>query len=142
MIGGGLNFSFASPVIFYAFILPILIIIILFLGSIIIHISVMMVGGKRGFEATFRVLSFSNSIQLVSIVPLLGALFALIYYPVLIVVGLKEIHRITMGRAAFAVFVSIIIGLLIIGGIFLLLFMTVFAAFMGSMMPQQPPPGF
>jgi hypothetical protein len=142
LIGGGLNFSFASPVIFYAFILPILIIIILFLGSIIIHVSVMMLGGKRGFEATFRVLSFSNSIQIVSIVPLLGALFAFIYYPVLIVVGLKEIHRITMGRAAFAVFVSILIGLLIIGGIVLLLFMTIFAAFMGSMMPQQPPPGF
>ena len=143
LFGGGLNFAGVSPVIIYAFVLPILIIIGLFIGSIIIHISVMMFGGKRGFEATFRVLAFSNSIQLLSsIVPLLGALFALIYYPVVIVVGLKEIHRITMGRAAFAVFVSIIIGVIIIGGIFLLLFVTVFAAFMGSMMPQQPPPGF
>lgn len=142
MLGGGLNFAGVSPVILYAFILPILIIIGLFVGGIIIHISVMMFGGKRGFEATFRVLSFSNSIQLVSVVPLLGALYALIYYPVLIVVGLKETHRITMGRAALAVFVSIIIGGLIIGGILLLLFVTIFAAFMGSMMPQQPPPGF
>jgi hypothetical protein len=143
LLGGGLNFAGVSPVIIYVIILPILIIIGLFIGSIIIHISVMMFGGKRGFEATFRVLAFSNSLQLLSsIVPLLGALFALIYYPVLIVVGLKEIHRITMGRAAFAVFVSIIIGVVVIGGIFLLLFVTVFAAFMGSMMPQQPPPGF
>ena len=142
MFGGGLNFAAVSPVIFYAFILPILIIIVLFVGGIIIHISVMMFGGKRGFEATFRVLSFSNSIQLVSVVPLFGAIYALIYYPVLIVVGLKETHRITMGRAAFAVFVSIIIGLLIIGGILLLLFLTIFATFMGSIMPQQPPSGF
>lgn len=142
MFGGGLNFSAVSSVIFHAFILPILIIIILFVGSIIIHISVMIFGGKRGFEATFRVLSFSNSIQLVSVVPLFGALYALIFYPVLIVVGLKETHRITMGRSALAVFVSLIIGLLIIGGIVLLLLMTIFATFMGSMMPQQPSPGF
>lgn len=142
MLGGGLNFAGVSPVIIYAFILPIIIIIGLFIGSIIIHISVMMFGGKRGFEATFRVFSFANSIQVVSVVPLLGAIFFLVYYPVLIVVGLKESHRITMGRAAFAVFVSIIIGVIIIGGIFLLLFVTVFAAFMGSMIPQQPPPGF
>jgi len=142
MFGGGLNFVAVSPVIFHAFILPILIIIVLFVGSIIIHISVMMFGGKGGFEATFRVLSFSNTIQLVSIIPLFGALFTLIYYPVLIIVGLKETHRITMGRSALAVFVSLIIGLLIIGGIVLLLLMTIFATFMGSMMPQQPSPGF
>jgi hypothetical protein len=142
ILGGGLNLAGVSPVILYAFILPILIIIVLFVGSIIIHISVMMLGGKRGFEATFRVVSFANSIQLVSVVPLFGAIYFLVYYPVLIVVGLKESHRITMGRAALAVFISIIIGGLIIGGIFLLLFMTIFAAFMGSMMPQQTPPGF
>jgi len=142
MLGGGLNFAGVSPVILYAFILPILIIIFLFVGSIIIHISVMMFGGKRGFEATFRVLSFANSIQLVSVVPLFGAIYFLVYYPVLIVVGLKESHRITMGRAAFAVFVSLIIGGLFIGGIVALLFVTIFAAFMGSMMPQQPPSGF
>jgi hypothetical protein len=102
-----------------------------------------MLGGKRGFEATFRVLSFANSIQVLSSIFFLpGVLFAVIYYPVVIVVGLKEIHRITMGRAALAVFISLIIGALIIGGIFALLFMTIFAAFMGSMMPQQPPSGF
>jgi hypothetical protein len=144
MLGGGLNFGGVSPVILYAFILPILIIIGLFIGSIIIHISVMMFGGKRGFEATFRVLSFSNSIQVIaSIVPVLGALFAFIYFPVVIVVGLKEIHQVTMGRAALAVFVSLIIAALIIGGLFSLLFVTILATFTGSMMPQQPPvPGF
>ncbi len=104
--------------------LPLIVLAILFLGSAIIHLCLMVVGGnRRGFEATFRVIAYSWSTQIFALVPFVGSLLIPIYALVIEIVGLREIHRIGTGRAALAVFLPFIamVVLLVIGATFFLL---------------------
>lgn len=89
---------------------PILVIIVVFIGSGILHLSLMIIGGnKKGFEATFRVVSYANGTQILSMIPFCGGLIGAIWMIVLEIIGLKEAHGISGGKAALAVFLPIII---------------------------------
>ena len=138
-IFGGANLTFAKTALAYAFLVPVLVAIGFFIISGVLHTALMVVGGNHsGFGATFRTVAYANSTQLISIVPLLGSVFAFIYYPVLIIVGLKEAHGITMGRAAFAVFVALIVAL-VLGLILLFMLLGPLLAAVFQMLMHQAP---
>jgi hypothetical protein len=104
--------------------LPLIVLVTLFIGSAIVHLCLMMVGGnRRGFEATFRVIAYSWSTQIFALVPLIGSFIIPIYSLVIEIIGLRESHRISAGRAALAIFLPLIvlIALLVIGATFFLL---------------------
>jgi hypothetical protein len=112
----GVNFFQTVFLLMYAFILPIMIAIGLFIGSGIFHICLMIVGaGKRGFEATFRVVSYASSSQVFALVPFLGVFIIFIYNLVLWTIGFRESHQTTTGRAFIAVLLPVIIMLFLIG---------------------------
>ncbi|MBW1996748.1 MAG: YIP1 family protein [Deltaproteobacteria bacterium] len=135
---GGINLFFTSYILIYALFLPILIAIGLFVASGILHVSLMLVGGsKRGFEATFRVLAYTNSTQVFSILPLLGGFIAGIYNIVLWIIGFRESHRTTTGRAALAVFLPLIVIIVLISIAFAILIPIIISQ--THMMMQQPP---
>ena len=97
--------------------LPILTVIGLFIGSAILHLSLMIVrGNRKGFEATFRVIAYAMSTQIFGIIPLLGGLIGGIWALVVEIVGLRESHEISTGRAALAIFLPIIVivGLVVV----------------------------
>jgi hypothetical protein len=110
---------------------PIWVAIGMFVGSGLIHLSLMLLGGaKKPFEATFRVVCFSfGSAHVLSIVPVCGSLVASVYNIVLDCMGIARTHEIDTGKAVMAVLLPLVVccvaaGLmgLLIGGSLLSIF--------------------
>ncbi len=101
---------------------PIIAAVVLFIWAGIIHLLVMLVVGSRngGFEATFRVFAYTAVTQLVSwlsAIPILGILISIvvgIYGIFLSVVGIREVHTTTTGKAALVVLIPVAVVLLLI----------------------------
>jgi hypothetical protein len=99
--------------------LPLFIIIGLFIGSAIVHLCLMIVGGaNQSFETTFRVLAFSHgSTGPLQIIPLCGGMISGVWALVCTCIGLARAHETDTGRAVLAVFLPLIVccggGLLI-----------------------------
>jgi hypothetical protein len=85
---------------------PIVAAIGLFIGAGILHLLVMLIVGSRnsGFEATFRVVAYSAVTSLVSWIPFIGGILSL-YGIYLGIVGIREVHDTTTGRAALVVLI-------------------------------------
>jgi hypothetical protein len=124
--------KFQSLTSYYSFFLIIAIISIPFtialsilIGSGVTHLCLMIVGGNRkGFETTFRAISYSYSAQLFNIVPFIGNFIGNIYFLILAILGVREGHNISTGKAVLAVLLPIIvfIGLVILITIFFISF--------------------
>jgi hypothetical protein len=139
-------------IIIYALIIPIILAIQLFAVSGVFHTSLMIVGGdRRGFDATFRVVAYISTIQLLSIVVLWAGfatkapvVFFLIYFfyaAVMFSIGFKQSHQISTGRAVLAVFLPIII-IIILVILFVVMLVPLILSLIPQMMMQQEPPGF
>jgi hypothetical protein len=93
-------------------------------------------GAKNGFEATFRVVSYSIGAYVFLMVPFCGAIISGLWTVVLAIIGLKEAHGTTGGKAAFAVFFPLIMCCAIVMLFSLLVLGTVVSSF--GTMPHQP----
>jgi len=81
-------------------------------GSVLTHLSLMIVGGNRkGFEETFRAVSYSFGGSLFGIIPIIGSTIGTLYILILTIIGIKEGHGLSTGRAFLAVLLSVIIGI-------------------------------
>jgi len=90
---------------------PLTIIFSLFVGSVITHFCLMIVGGnKKGFQASFRAISYAFSGNLFAIIPFIGSTIGGIYFLILTIIGLREGHGISTGKAVLAVFLPLIVG--------------------------------
>jgi hypothetical protein len=79
-----------------------------FVWSAIVHVALLLLGGARsGFEATLRVVCFSQATSVLLLVPFCGQLIAPVWTLVVDVIGLAEAHRIGYGRSAAAVLLPI-----------------------------------
>ena len=79
----------------------------------ILHLCLLLVGGAReGYQATFRVVSYSAVTSIFNAVPFVGSLASL-WGLVLTVIGLREIHKTTTGRAVGALAIPVGIALVI-----------------------------
>ena len=87
----------------------------LFIFAAIVHLLVMLfVGdGNSGYESTFRVVAYVSVTSLVNWIPLIGGLLAL-YGLYLAVVGIRQMHSTTTGRAALVVLLPIGVILLVV----------------------------
>ena len=89
-------------------------------------------GAQSGFEATFRVVCYSISPFIFLMVPVCGMPVASTWSIVLAIIGLKEAHRISGGKATVAVLGPLLAccGLLLI---MIVLFLSAFAAAFSGM---------
>jgi hypothetical protein len=113
---------------------PFVLIFWLFLVSGMLHIFLLVVrGGRAGFEATFRVVSYSISPFVFLIIPVCGMPITSLWIMTLAIIGLKQTHEISGGKAAFAVLFPFIFccGLLILA---IVVFMSAVAASFGWVM--------
>jgi hypothetical protein len=119
MFGSGIG------LIFGLILSPIIVTIGMFIGSGLIHLSLMLLGGaKKPYETTFRVCCFSfGSANVIAIVPFCGGLVASVYNIVLNCMGIARTHEIDTGKAVMAVLLPLVVccvaaGLmgLVIGG--------------------------
>ena len=140
-MGGSIQLFQTTFIIIYAIFLPLLIAIGLFIISGIFHLCLLIVGaGKRGFEATFRVVAYTSSTQVFAIVPVIGAFIMTIYNLVLWTIGFRESHRTTTGRALIAVLLPVIVVAFF--GIAFAVIIPLFLASQGQMTMPEQPPGF
>src|SRR5829696_9384922 len=113
--GGALGSLIANIVL-----IPIGTAIFLFIWAGIYHLLVLLVvrPSHAGYEATFRALAYASAVQALAwlaYIPLLGILVAIvigIYNVVLTVIGVREMHATTTGRAV-AVVLILLVGLTI-----------------------------
>ena len=76
----------------------------LFVAAAILHVMLLILGGaQRDFEATFRVVSFSQATSVLFLVPFCGQPIGGLWCLVLYVVGLAQAHQIGYGKALAAV---------------------------------------
>jgi hypothetical protein len=108
---------------------PIFAAIGLFIGAGILHLLVMLIigSGNAGFEGTVRVSAYSSVTSLVSWIPVIGWIASL-YGIYLAIVGMREVHSTTTGKAAIVVLIPAAVVILLV-----LLFAAVIAAlFLGA----------
>ena len=122
---GGFSISVSAPIIFLIFIFlsPLLVSMGIVISSFIIHFLLLLVGAANNrFEATFRVVAFSQATRVWSIIPLIGSPIGWIWRSIVQIIGLKEAHETSYLRIIVAF--SIPIGLLLLvvfGAIFFLI---------------------
>lgn len=108
IIGGAIQILFKQNANVTPFMLVIFILIGSFIGifitSVIIHLSVMLVGGKGGFKGTFNVLAYNASSAIFSVIPFIGQAIAGIWGIVIGVKGFKKVHNLSTLRAVIAYF--------------------------------------
>ena len=119
---------------YFSVLTPFTLIIALFLASGSLHLLLLMVRGARaGFEATFRVVGYGISPLVFLVIPVCGMPITSLWIITLAIIGLKEAHDISGGKAAMAV----LFPFLLCCSIFtmsMMLFMGAIAASFGTMM--------
>jgi len=78
---------------------PILVSAGIFVLAGIYHVTALMFGGREGFNATFRVLSYTNALALFNIIPLAGPIFVTVYSLILFAIGFKHVQKMSTTRA-------------------------------------------
>jgi hypothetical protein len=114
--------------------MPFLLIIWLFIVSGMLHLFLMIVGGARaGFEATFRVVSYSVSPYLLMVIPYCGVLITPLWALSLFMIGIRDAHETTGGKATAAVLFPFLLccGMMVLAAF---LFMGAIASSFGAMM--------
>lgn len=101
---------------------PLLLLVGIFVATAIIHVLLMIFGdAQRGFEATLKVVCYSEATAILQIIPICGGLFGGLYWIVVAIIGLSEAHGTSKGTAAAAVLLPIVlVCCCCIGGIVLM----------------------
>ncbi|WP_273845191.1 YIP1 family protein [Rubrobacter calidifluminis] len=102
----------------------------LFIGAGIYHLLVVLMAGpqRAGYEGTFRVAAYASVTTLVSWVPLIGWILSL-YGIYLSIVGIREVHSTTTGRAAAIVLIPAVVFFILA---MILILLAGIALFLGS----------
>jgi hypothetical protein len=99
---------------------PVFVILNMFLTSAVLHACLLIVGGGRnGFEATFRVVAYSQATQIIGVIPLAGGVISWLWKLVVGIIGLREIHDTSYGRVILALLLPL--GLVFLLGMFALI---------------------
>ena len=119
----------AGEVLVILILFPIYTAVALLIGAAVTHLLVMLLVRPQhaGFEATFRVGAYSQALQLINWIPMIGPIIAFVWAVVLYVLGLPEVHATTTGRAALVVLIPLAIVFLLA-----ILFLAVIAAIVGG----------
>jgi hypothetical protein len=94
---------------------PFYILINMLVISGILHLCLVIVGAARnGFEGTFRIVAFSQSIKVLGLVPIVGGLVGWVWQFIVQVIGLREMHETSNLRTITAMLLPVAFILIII----------------------------
>ncbi|MFH1126532.1 MAG: YIP1 family protein [archaeon] len=85
----------------------------IFVSAVIYHAALKIVGGKRDYEATFRIMAYASAFYVVTWVPIVN-IFILFYAFYVIIVASEYVHKITLFRSILAI-VPIRVATMMIG---------------------------
>jgi hypothetical protein len=112
--------EFSMALVFAACLIlsPLYVLVTICLESLILHACLVLVrAGKNGFEATFRVVAYSQGTQVMAFIPFLGEVVALVWQCIAQMAGLREIHEISYGKIILAFLIPFVLLLLVIAGL-------------------------
>jgi hypothetical protein len=102
---------------------PFLVCLNIFINSALLHILLLLVGGaKNGFEATFRVVCYSQAAHLLSLIPIMGGWIDGIWKLVVQIIGVREIHETSYGRVIIAFLIPLFLIIFVVLAIVILAF--------------------
>ncbi len=115
----------AGGAIIFFILFMVLAIIGAFIGGAILHIFVYLVGGRKGLEQTIKAVMYGSTPGLLLGLPIIGFI-AGIWSLVMEIIGIRQLHELTTGKAVLAVLIPIIIAVILafIVVVFLLLSMS------------------
>ena len=103
-------------------IIPMMVTVGIYIYSGILHLMLLLLrGGKNGFEATFRVVAYSQAAQLWGLIPFIGGAVGGIWQLIVLIIGLKEIQE----TSFFKVIMAFVIPLALISLLFILVMIPV-----------------
>jgi hypothetical protein len=102
-------------------VIPIIGVIGLFIGSLILHIFFKILGGTGTYEGTLRILAYASATVVFIWIPYVAILSGL-YMIYLGVIGGTKVHNISTLNSFIAVVIPVVIGIIIIVGLILFLF--------------------
>lgn len=88
--------------------------------SLVLHLLLTVVGGgKKGFEATFRAVCYSQATQFWALIPFVGGLVATLWLLVVLLMGIREIHEASYTRVlmAFLIPAVLVVAVLLAAGV-------------------------
>jgi hypothetical protein len=105
----GQSLQTALSFVILAVLMPAIVIFYLFVVAGVVHVILLMLdGGRSGFEATFRVISYSyGSTAVLQLVPILGSIAAGVWVLVASIFGLIAAHETTGSKASLAVLLPV-----------------------------------
>ena len=86
----------------------------LYVGAAIMHLFVMLFGGKQGFKETVTTVAYASAPVPLSLIPLVGYA-AGVYSIVLVIMGLRERQKMSTGNSVAAVLLPVFIYMFFIG---------------------------
>ena len=107
----------SMSLIFFAIIIisPLFVTITMFIASAVLHLLLLIVrGGKNGFEATFRVVSYSQAAQIWGVIPFVGGFIGGLWILIVQIIGLREIHETSYLRVILALLIPVALILLLV----------------------------
>lgn len=116
-VGEELMGRVSMSLIFFSIIIisPLFVAITMFVGSAVLHLLLLIVrGGKNGFEATFRVVSYSQATQIWAVIPFIGGFIGSLWILIVQIVGLREIHETSYLRVILALLIPVALILLVL----------------------------
>jgi hypothetical protein len=83
--------------------------------SLVLHLLLTVVGGgKKGFEATFRAVCYSQATQFWALIPYVGGLAATLWLGVVLFIGIREIHEASYTRVLIAFLIPAVLAVAVL----------------------------
>lgn len=127
-VDNDLTGQFSATLIFFGMIIisPLLVMITMIVFSAVLHLLLLIVrGGKNGFEATFRVVSYSQATQVLGLIPFIGGIIGGLWNLIVQIIGLKRVHETSYLRVFMALLIPV--ALIFLGTIAMIIALITFS---------------
>lgn len=127
------QFAIGIIALFVLAMIPLMVAIGIFIYSAILHLLLLIVrGANNGFEATFRVVAYSQAAQVVGVIPFVGGWIGGIWQLIIQVIGLREIHETSYLRVILAFVIPLFVGILVAVAVIVPLVIFLFRQLLGQ----------
>jgi hypothetical protein len=90
-------------------ILPFAVTVGLFIWSGILHLILIIFGwNKENYESSFRLVAYSDGPSFFKIIPIVGDIVSVVWQVVLVIIGIREVHKTTTGKAVLVVLLPLL----------------------------------
>jgi hypothetical protein len=141
-LGLGAPAAAGFGIVVFAIMMIFILLVVLFIGAAWLHLWVYLLGGRKGYLSTLKAVAYGDTPSLlIGWIPFIGIIGA-IWAFILSIIGVRELHEMTTGRAAIAVILAVVILVIIIGLIAALFFIAAVSVFPMGSGPYGPMTGY